>query len=79
MSDAKRSIFRVEAMRRYAQHRETAVLPRFVSPRTFRCLWVLIGVLAVSGGLASFAQVPVYASGSAIVVDASEQQAAGHA
>jgi hypothetical protein len=34
---------------------------------------------AVSGGLASFAQVPVYASGSAIVVDASEQQAAGHA
>ena len=79
MSDAKRSIFRVEAVRRYAQHRETAVLPRFVSPRTFRCLWVLTGLLAVGGGLASFAQVPVSASGPAIVVGCSEQQAAGHA
>jgi hypothetical protein len=77
MSDAKRSIFRVEAVRRYAQHRETAVLPRFVSPRTFRCLWVLTGLLAVGGGLASFAQVPVYASGSAIVVDARNNKLQG--
>ncbi len=77
MNDAKRSIFRVEAVRRYAQHRETAVLPRFISPRTFLGLWVLTGLLAVSGGLACFAQVPVYASGSAIVVDAQNSKLRG--
>lgn len=74
MNDAKRSIFRVEAVRRYAQHRETAVLPRFVSPRTFLYLWVLTGLLAVSGALAWFAQVPVYTSGPAIVVDARDNK-----
>jgi hypothetical protein len=52
-------------------------LPRFVSPRTFLCLWVLTGLLAVSGGLASFAQVQVYASGSAIVVDARNNKLQG--
>ncbi len=74
MNDAKRSIFRVEAVRRYTQHRETAVLPRFVSPRTFLGLWVLFGLLAVSGGLAWFARVPVYTSGPAIVVDARDNK-----
>lgn len=69
MKDAKRSIFRVDALRRYQQSREESVLPRFVSPSTFIFLWILLGLLAAGGFVTWFAQVPIYASGPAIVVD----------
>jgi hypothetical protein len=69
MNEAKRSIFRVDALRRYAQSREEPVLLRLVSPRMFLCLWILLGLLLIGGFLAWLAQVPVYASGSAVVVD----------
>jgi hypothetical protein len=64
-----RTIFRPEAIRRYTQRGERAVLPRFVSPRAFVFLWMLLGLLAASGFLAWFAQVPMYASGPAVVVE----------
>jgi hypothetical protein len=66
--EAKRSIFRGDAVRRYAQSREQAVLPRFVSPPTFLCLWILLGLLAASGFVAGITPVPVYASGPAIMI-----------
>jgi hypothetical protein len=69
MQDANRSIFRADAIQRYAQSREESVLPRFVSPPVFICLWILLGLLVAGGFIAWFAQVPVYASGPAIVVD----------
>ena len=69
MAEPKRPIFRVDALRRYEQSREEPVLPRLVSPRTFIYLWSLLGLLVVSGFLAWFAQVPMYTSGSAVVVD----------
>lgn len=65
-----RTIFRPDAIERYVQRGEQSVLPRFVSPRTFAFLWALLALLAASGFLAWFAQVPVYASGLAVVVDA---------
>ena len=43
MKDAPRTLFRSEAMQRYAQQQE-AVLPRFVAPHTFTCLWMLLGL-----------------------------------
>lgn len=63
------SIFRAAAVRRYMQGREESVFPRLVSPRTFAYLWILLGLLVGSGLVAWFAQVPVYASGQAIVAD----------
>jgi hypothetical protein len=69
MKDANRSIFRADAVRRYTQSREESVLPRFVSPRTFSYLWILLGLLGVSGFVAWCARVPVYASGLGVVVD----------
>jgi hypothetical protein len=46
---AHRSIFRTDAIRRYAQDQSKAVLPRFVCPRTFLCLWILLGLLFLAG------------------------------
>jgi len=45
----QRSIFRRDAIRRYAQAQGKAVLPRFVCPRTFLCLWMLLGLLFLAG------------------------------
>jgi hypothetical protein len=57
MRSARRSIFRYEAVRRYAQGRGKAVLPQFVRPLTFVWLWVLLGLLLVAAGyLASSAR-----------------------
>lgn len=69
MQDANRSIFRTDAIRRYVQSREEPVLPRFISPPVFIYLWILLGLLVAGGFITWFAQVPVYASGPAIVVD----------
>jgi hypothetical protein len=49
MTVSHRSIFRGEAVRRYIQNHEEAVLPRLICPRTFLCLWVLLGVLLIAG------------------------------
>jgi hypothetical protein len=68
MQSPYRSIFRAEAVRRYMQSRERVVLPRFIAPRILFGLWVLLGLLAAAGAGIWFVRVPVYISGSAVVV-----------
>lgn len=68
MKDAQRSIFREEAIRRYIESNEKTVLPQLISPQTFAYLWFLLGLLCASSLVAWFVKVPLYASGSAIVV-----------
>lgn len=67
MKEAQR-IFRNEAVRRYVEGREKSILPRLVSPQTFAYLWLLLGLLAISSFIAWLTKVPIYASGSAVVV-----------
>jgi hypothetical protein len=62
-------IFRPDAVQRYIKAKGESVLPRFPSPRTSICLWLLLGLLSVSGLIVWFTNIPVYASGTAIVVD----------
>jgi hypothetical protein len=50
MTVSHRSIFRAEAVRRYIQNHEEAVLPRLICPRTFLYLWILLGLLLAAGG-----------------------------
>lgn len=69
MPDETRPIFRREALSHLVQGQEKSVLPRFIRPRTFLCLWILLGLLIVAGVLAWAAQVPVYASGVAVVTE----------
>jgi hypothetical protein len=63
-----RSIFREDSVRRYVDGQEKTVLPQMVSPRTFAYLWMLLGVLGASSVIAWFTRIPVYATGSAVVV-----------
>jgi hypothetical protein len=64
----RRSIFREDAVRRYIAGQEKTVLPQLVSPRTFTYLWVLLSILGASSAIAWFTRIPVYATGSAVVV-----------
>jgi len=64
---ANRPIFRDEAFQHYIERQDQTALPRFDSPRIFACLWALLALLLGSSVLAWFGEVPVYASGSAVV------------
>lgn len=68
MKDAHRSIFREEALRRYIEGKEKAVLPQLVSPHSFAYLWLMLSLLGVSSLMAWLTKVPIYASGTAVVV-----------
>jgi hypothetical protein len=73
LKNAPRSIFRADAIKQYLQRHEESVLPRFLSPPTFACLSVLMGLLIVSGLIACLARVPVYVFGPCVVIDRREQ------
>lgn len=66
MSDDARTLFRQEALRHFMEGREPSVLPRFIRPRTFACLWILLALTLLAGLLVWTAMVPVYTSGLAI-------------
>lgn len=69
LEPAGRSIFRSEAVRRHARSREEAVLPRFVSPYTFLCLWLLLALLG-SGTVAAWVlRTPSYATLPAVITN----------
>lgn len=67
MSVQQRQIFRASALKRYAQAHDKPVLPRFISPPIFFCLWLLVCVLLAGGALVMAVRVPVYAAGSAVI------------
>ncbi|NOK63779.1 MAG: hypothetical protein GFH27_549283n11 [Chloroflexi bacterium AL-W] len=72
MDHSLRSVFRPDALRRYAQGRQETFLPRFVAPRVFRYFWLLISLFLLSGMSTWFISVPVYASGTAIIVESDD-------
>jgi hypothetical protein len=49
MTKRGRTIFRPEAVQRYARSREHSVLPHLTCPRALRYLWLLLGLLLVIG------------------------------
>jgi hypothetical protein len=73
MKDDHMPIFRADAAQRYLESQAKTVLPRLVSPPVFTCLWILLGLLLMGGGVAWFAQVPIYVSCPAVVVDGRNQ------
>lgn len=64
---SKRSIFRDKALHQYLQSREKNILPRFVAPPVFVLYWILLAMLLVSGLIAWFEKVPLYATGAGII------------
>ncbi len=67
-SEKRRSIFRTEAARRYAQGQATAVLPRLIAPPTFALLWIVLATLALGLLTSWFVKIPIFATGTAVVV-----------
>ena len=61
----RHTIFRADAVRRYMENRETSVLPRYVSPRTFVVLWIVLGLLGI--GLIAIAMAIVVALAPVLV------------
>ena len=63
------SIFRAKALRHHNQAKEQTVLPRLMKPRGFIFFWAMMALVALMTGLAWTAEVPVMASGTALVVE----------
>src|SRR5438105_9137665 len=59
---ANRSIFRNKAVEHYLQSREKTILPLFIAPPVFAFYWLLLGIFLMSGLVACFGKVPLYAS-----------------
>jgi hypothetical protein len=66
---SQRSIFRDSALQKYVQGREKSVLPRFVAPPVFAFCWLILAALTGAGGVAWLGQVPLYATGSGVILD----------
>lgn len=66
---SQRSIFRTKALQRYLENREKPVLPRLLTPPVFLCCWLLLAIVITAGIAAWFGQVPVYITGSGIILD----------
>jgi hypothetical protein len=64
----KRSIFRDRALQKYIQGREKSVLPRIIAPPVFAFCWSLLVLLIVTGLVAWLGRIPLYISGSGVVL-----------
>jgi len=66
---ARPDLFRRQALEHYAQGRERTILPRVATPPVFLLMWVLLALATLALVLAWLGQVPVYISGSGIVIE----------
>jgi hypothetical protein len=62
------SIFREKALKHYAQSRKRDILPNFSSIPAAIFSWVLLGLLIATGLLVWDTQVPLYTTGTGIVI-----------
>lgn len=62
-------LFREKAIQHFRQSRERDVLPRFVAPRIFLFLWILLGLLLALVTLAWLGRVPISIEGSGVVLE----------
>ena len=75
MNQVKRSIFRKEAIEEYIHEQENQAFLKFVSPRLFICLWVILGLLSGLGVWLCFAEIPLFVSGRGMIVDKDKRNA----
>jgi hypothetical protein len=69
MVNQKANIFRSQALQRYMNRHEKTVFPKLIAPSTFIYLWLIVGLLSIGGLCALFADIPIYASALAVVVE----------
>jgi len=69
-SGKKRSIYRDDALLRYARGKDKSILPRFISTYTVAWLWIFLALILAGGLVTCLVRVPIYVSGPAIVIEA---------
>lgn len=67
-----RSIFRSSALQQYVQRQERDVLPRLLSPAVFLFYWVLLALLFAAGCVAWWGEIPLYETGSGMLITETE-------
>ena len=68
MPHLQRPVFREPAWQHHLQKREKDILPHFVSPPTFVCIWILLCLVVSVGFFASTQEVPVLVNGVGLVL-----------
>jgi hypothetical protein len=77
MLQSQRRLFREPAVQHYLQKREKDILPHFVSPPTFICIWILLCLAIAVGLFASTQRVPIQVDGVGMVLAQAQNSAAG--
>ena len=75
MLQSQRPLFREPARQHYLQKREKDILPRFVSPPTFVCIWIMLCLTVAVGIVASTQKVPVLVNGVGLVLAQQQNRA----
>ena len=73
----QRPVFREPAWQHHLQQREKDILPHFVSPPTFVCIWILLCLVVGVGLFASTQEVPVLVNGVGLVLTQEQHNALG--
>jgi hypothetical protein len=73
MKASQNSIFREKAIKHYTQQKKRDILPNFSSIPVAIFLWMLLGSLLATGLVTWHTQVPVYLTGTSIVLGSAAQ------
>jgi hypothetical protein len=73
MRAAQNSIFRDKALKHYTQQKKRDILPNFSSVPVAIFLWMLLGSLLATGLVTWHTQIPVYLTGTSVVLGAAPQ------
>lgn len=65
----KRRLFRTQALAHYAQNKQKDILPGFVTPPVFLCLWLLLLLIGATTFLAWQERVPTYIQVRGIILE----------
>jgi hypothetical protein len=77
MPQSQRPLFREPALQHYLQKREKDILPHFVSPPIFVCIWIMLCLAVAIGLFADTQKVPVQVDGVGIVIAQGQSDAFG--
>lgn len=69
----RRTLFRTQALRHYAQNRQKDILPSFINARVFLVLWSVLLLTFVALVVAWRVSVPVYAHPSGILLEGPDE------
>ncbi len=65
---ARRRLFRTQALKHYEQNKQKDILPGFVTPPVFFCLWLLLLIIGAATFFAWQERVPTYTQALGIVL-----------